>query len=154
MTMARKQYNSNASSIVDDLFEEASTVKDDIKMSEEPTTTPTPKNVDKATGEIKSETSPKKTDKKAPNKKRRKVAASKPFTFSKAKEDSVTRSFRVERHVSEAIDEIVMGENGKKIEGSRGFIKTLINNALIKELVELGVLDRNQLNKITSYDDL
>lgn len=73
--------------------------------------------------------------------------------FSKRKEDETTpRAFRIPVELDEDIKEMVSGNNGGRAKGSYGFNKAFANNALIKEMVYLGVLDESALDRLIPYD--
>lgn len=77
----------------------------------------------------------------------------KKIDFSKKKQpDSKTRSIRLPQDIDDAMIAVVT-RNGKKIKGSKGFIKALMTNGVIKEMVELGILDESYLNRLTDYDE-
>lgn len=73
------------------------------------------------------------------------------INFEKSEPAAVTRTFRVDSDISEVLDGIVTKSNGERRKGSKGFLSQLVNNAVIKELVELGAIDESYLNKITPY---
>lgn len=79
---------------------------------------------------------------------------SKKIDFGKKKNrpESKTRSIRLPQDIDDAMIAVVT-RNGKKVKGSKGFIKALITNGLIKEMVELGILDESYLDRLTDYDE-
>lgn len=81
---------------------------------------------------------------------RKKVPA---LDFSKNKVKSEPRTFRLSPELDQAITEMVTDSRGKRIKGSKGFLKSFVNNALIKEMIYIGVLDESYSNKLTSYDE-
>lgn len=71
----------------------------------------------------------------------------------KAKSKStVTRTLRIDADVSKALNSTVSDGNGKKVAGSKGFMGDVVNNALIKELVLMGALNKKYLENIKPYD--
>lgn len=85
----------------------------------------------------------------------RKAKTEEPFkiSFDKKEPEAVTRTFRINTDISRTLTSIVSDSNGEKKEGSKGFLSRLVNNAVIKELVELGALDESYLNEIIPYDE-
>lgn len=71
----------------------------------------------------------------------------------KAKEKTTTtRSLRIDIAVSKALDSTVSDGKGGKVAGSKGFMGDVLNNALIKELVLMGALNKKYLKNIKPYD--
>lgn len=71
-----------------------------------------------------------------------------PITIRK----SVNRNFIIDEMVSEALDSIVTDKRTKKkLPGTKGLIKKIVSNALLKELVYMGVLDQSELDNLESY---
>lgn len=144
-----RKLNIPETSILDDILGE------EIN-EEELDVTPLPSSIEETRKEPVKEDAPKEVEpepKSEPKPKKKKENKTKqPIKFSANKDNAVSRSFRIDPDVSEAIDRIVT-RNGKKISGSRGFIKTLVSNALIKELVELQALDESYLDEIVPYEE-
>ena len=65
---------------------------------------------------------------------------------------TVTKTIRIPEYIDEAIRDITYQSNGKKVPGSRGFIKTLATNGIIRELVEIGYFDEKALDLLDRYD--
>lgn len=65
---------------------------------------------------------------------------------------TVTKTIRIPEYIDEAIRDITYQANGKKVPGSRGFIKTLATNGIIRELVEIGYFDEKALDLLDRYD--
>lgn len=74
--------------------------------------------------------------------------------FQKPKKPTTTKTVRIPKEVDDIIMSVVNTTNGKKKKGSKGFISTMVTNGIIRELVELGVLDKSYLNNITDYEDM
>lgn len=99
----------------------------------------------------KDEPEPEKQDN--PDNKPVKKAQSFNINFEKKKTEAVTRTFRINSDISKVLNSIVNDDNGEKKEGSKGFLSKLVNNGIIKELVELGALDESYLKEIAPYDE-
>lgn len=76
-----------------------------------------------------------------------------PF-LTKKEEESVVRSIRIPKDLHEIIKSVTTKSNGEKIKGSKGFMKTCVTNGIIRELVELEILDEEYLENIIDYDDM
>lgn len=113
--------------------EEKIEAEEAIKEEEEKTT-PTPKTTKRTT--------------KKPRKKKKPVVN---INFGQEDKSVASRTYQMKTEVIEALDSIVEVD-GKKIKGSKGFLSTLVNNAVIKELVEMGVMDESYLEELTPYD--
>lgn len=76
-----------------------------------------------------------------------------PFALNMQKKDEAAkRNVTLDPFLNEKIDFLVTDpKTGKKIKGSKGIIKKLINNALKKELVDMGVLDKSILETLEDY---
>lgn len=68
------------------------------------------------------------------------------------KEESVRRTFLLDGEISQVLDGLVNDKSGKKIKGSKGLLKAIYTNAIIKELVSIGQLDESFLDRIIPYD--
>lgn len=64
---------------------------------------------------------------------------------------NVYKTYRVNEDVVELIDSLVSDDNGKKISGTRGLVSQIVNNALIKELISMGLLDKSAISRIKEY---
>lgn len=64
---------------------------------------------------------------------------------------NVYKTYRVNEDIVNLIDSIVSDENGKKLSGTRGLVSQIVNNALIKELISMGILDKSAINRIKEY---
>lgn len=65
---------------------------------------------------------------------------------------SVNRSFNIPKEISQILDATVSDGKGGKVKGSYGFIKTVVTNGIIKELIDVGVLDENYKDNLREYD--
>ena len=86
-----------------------------------------------------------------PEFKPRTVEPLQPKIKARAKE-TVTRTLRMDKAVSDALGSTVSDGKGGKISGSKGFMGDVINNALIKELVFMGALDKKYLDNVKPYE--
>ena len=86
-----------------------------------------------------------------PEFKPRTVEPLQPKIKARAKE-TVTRTLRMDKAVSDALGSTVSDGKGGKISGSKGFMGDVINNALIKELVFMGALDKKYLENVKPYE--
>jgi len=86
-----------------------------------------------------------------PELKPRTVQPLQPKIKARAKE-TVTRTLRMDKAVSDALGSTVSDGKGGKISGSKGFMGDVINNALIKELVFMGALDKKYLENVKPYE--
>lgn len=86
-----------------------------------------------------------------PELKPRTVEPLQPKIKARAKE-TVTRTLRMDKAVSDALGSTVSDGKGGKISGSKGFMGDVINNALIKELVFMGALDKKYLENVKPYE--
>lgn len=75
------------------------------------------------------------------------------ISFEKKAPDAVTRTFRINTDISDILNSIVRDDEGSLKEGAKGFLSKLVNNAIIKELVELEVLSKEYLEETISYDE-
>lgn len=73
------------------------------------------------------------------------------LSFMSDTEAMVAKTFKIREDVVEAFDSLFEDSRGRKIKGVRGMMSKVATNALIKELVELGALDEDYLNKLESY---
>lgn len=76
-----------------------------------------------------------------------------PIDFKSKEPTSATRTFRISVDLNDQITDMVIDGRGRKIPGSQGFLKTFANNALIKEMVEIGALDESYLDNLIPYDE-
>ncbi|EAD0725653.1 hypothetical protein ABS754_002878 [Listeria monocytogenes] len=81
------------------------------------------------------------------------TSSSKPtFSFQNNESEGVRKTYVIDSLIDNAIEGIVTDKRtGKKIPGTKGFISKLVNNALRKELIELGVLPPSELEKNEEY---
>lgn len=93
-----------------------------------------------------------KNSKKRTAKKKEEQEIIKKPNFGKKKSDHISRSFNIPKELSEIIDEAVRNSNGEKIAGSYGFIKTVVTNGIIKELIEIGVLSKDYSKNLRDYE--
>lgn len=100
---------------------------------------------------------PKKDDSEKSNKKEEVSGEKKPskkanaLSFMSDTEAMVAKTFKIREDVVEAFDSLFEDSRGRKIKGVRGMMSKVATNALIKELVELGALDEDYLDKLESY---
>ncbi|MBC1484520.1 hypothetical protein HCJ58_15010 [Listeria sp. FSL L7-1509] len=74
------------------------------------------------------------------------------FSFQNNDSEGVRKTYVVDSSIDNAIESIVTDKRtGKKIPGTKGFISKLVNNALRKELVSLGILPPSELEKNENY---
>ena len=73
------------------------------------------------------------------------------LSFMSDTEAMVAKTFKIREDVVEAFDSLFEDSRGRKIKGVRGMMSKVATNALIKELVELGALDEDYLDKLESY---
>lgn len=73
------------------------------------------------------------------------------LAFMSETERVVAKTFKIREDVVEAFDSLFEDSRGKKIPGVRGMMSKVATNALIKELVELGALDPEYLDKLEEY---
>lgn len=79
-------------------------------------------------------------------------SSKKKFSFQNNESEGVRKTYVVDSSIDNAIEGIVTDKRtGKKIPGTKGFISKLVNNALRKELVDLGVLPHSELEKNEDY---
>nr|WP_199201708.1 hypothetical protein [Listeria ivanovii]QPL19441.1 hypothetical protein pLIS600016 [Listeria ivanovii]UCK61575.1 hypothetical protein pLIS46_00011 [Listeria ivanovii] len=79
-------------------------------------------------------------------------SSKKTFSFQNNESEGVRKTYVVDSSIDNAIEGIVTDKRtGKKIPGTKGFISKLVNNALRKELVDLGVLPHSELEKNEDY---
>lgn len=155
--MGRKQtYERNA---LDDMFDEFE--NDDIQAEQLDVKVPESKNEDTTIEETKSEPEEKletptksKPKKRSTTKPKSRKKKSPPINFKKKEPTSVTRSFRISPELDGLINDMVSDGKGKKISGSRGFLKVFAHNALIREMVELGFVDESYLENLIPYDEI
>lgn len=76
-----------------------------------------------------------------------------PFARKKLHADNnISRSVTLEPLISDKLDFLVTDpKTGKKLKGSKGILKQVVNNALKKELVDMGVLDKSILETLEDY---
>ena len=63
-----------------------------------------------------------------------------------------SKTFRIREDVVEELDKAFRDKKGKMHPGTKGLISKIATNALIKEMVALGILDKSYENKLESYD--
>lgn len=67
---------------------------------------------------------------------------------------SVRKTFVADQEIAEALDKFFTDPiTGKKKSGSKGFISKIFNNAMYKELHELGIISEDISGKLKSYDE-
>lgn len=67
-------------------------------------------------------------------------------------QQTVTRTYVIKQDIVDALDELVTDPaTGRKIKGTKGIISKIVNNALIKELVVMGMKDESALSELESY---
>lgn len=65
---------------------------------------------------------------------------------------SVRKTFVADQEIAEALDKFFTDPiTGKKKSGSKGFISKIFNNAMYKELHELGIISEDISGKLKSY---
>lgn len=160
--MAREDYYNkiNKENLIDDIFDDIT--EDDIepdilkisptKETERPTAS-TKEEVAVTEEAAEPETKKKTPQKRKPAAKQKSKAVS-PLDFGSKEPQTVSKSFRISPELSQLIDGMTRDKKGNKISGSRGFMKAFANNALIKEMVEIGFLDESHLDDIIPYDEI
>ena len=73
------------------------------------------------------------------------------FIKKRVEYKNVYKTYRVNEDIVNLIDSLVSDENEKKLAGTRGLVSQIVNNALIKELISMGVLDKSAINRIKEY---
>lgn len=73
------------------------------------------------------------------------------FIKKRVEYKNVYKTYRVNEDIVNLIDSLVSDENGKKLAGTRGLVSQIVNNALIKELISMGILDKSAINRIKEY---
>lgn len=81
-----------------------------------------------------------------------KASASFSIDFQAKKPDPVSRLFQIRPEVSREMDNIVLDEDRNRKAGSKGFLSDLANNAIIKELVDMGAVDQSFLKHLKPYE--
>lgn len=66
--------------------------------------------------------------------------------------ETIHRTFVIDKELSDALDNMTINQRTqKKLKGSRGLIKKIVNNALRQELVKLQQLNEKVLDDLESY---
>lgn len=70
-------------------------------------------------------------------------------------EETVRKTFVIKESINDTLDSIVNDPfTGKKKKGSKGLLSKILNNALLKELVDLGVYDSDKLEELEEYTEI
>lgn len=82
-----------------------------------------------------------------------KPATSSGIDFKRKKKNKVVNETVVfPTWLDEAFKGVRLDSKGKVIEGSRGILSQIARNGVIKELIELGVLDESYVSRLEPYD--
>lgn len=82
-----------------------------------------------------------------------KPTASSGIDFKRKKKNKVVNETVVfPTWLDEAFKGVRLDSKGKVIEGSRGILSQIARNGVIKELIELGVLDESYVSRLEPYD--
>lgn len=73
------------------------------------------------------------------------------FINKRVEYKNVYKTYRVNEDIVNLIDSLVSDENEKKLAGTRGLVSQIVNNALIKELISMVILDKSAINRIKEY---
>lgn len=74
-----------------------------------------------------------------------------PFLDIETKE-TARRTFVISKELDDILDSLVINKKtGRRITGRKGVLSKLMNNALIREFVEIGLLDESSLDELESY---
>ena len=73
------------------------------------------------------------------------------FIKKRVEYKNVYKTYRINEDIVNLIDSLVSDDNGKKLSGTRGLMSQIVNNALIKELISMGILDKSAINRIKEY---
>ena len=83
------------------------------------------------------------------------ISQASPFLSIRDKQQptNIRRTFTVDSKLSEKIDKMVEDPaTGKKFKGSKGLIVKFINNAITREMVEIGFLPKSALDNLEDYE--
>lgn len=144
--MARgDSYNALDDVFGDDLGSALKVEKDDLEVEVTEKETVTDKK-DKTT-------KPKKNVVAVPEKEKEvETAPSFDIEFDSPEQKSVPKLFQIIPEINDIMHNIVHDENNKRKSGSKGFYSILANNAIIKELIAMGVIDESYLKYIEPYN--
>lgn len=75
-----------------------------------------------------------------------------PIVALKKENETIAKTFKLPKSLVEDFDAIFVGEDGRKISGTKGLMSAITTNALIEYLVKLKLFDEEYLKQLKDLD--